>query len=270
MQQVSMPFKTKPKLAVALTVGFSLVLLILPQRVKYSFATAISGLVYAPFSALGNGLAELMAVRKNNQILRKSAIKLELENQALRETALENQRLKNLLGLPSPGGFEPLAAKVIGIESSPRPSEITINRGAKDGIRRNLPVVNLTGLVGKVTDATSGAAVVELLFNPGCRVAARDQRSRVLGIVKWKSGAYLTLDNISSSDDVAVGDTMVSSGLGGLFPEGLLIGTVRSVQTDSLSIFRRIEVFPAVRFAATEEVFVLLPKSEVPARREEK
>ncbi|MGE5693520.1 MAG: rod shape-determining protein MreC, partial [Candidatus Zixiibacteriota bacterium] len=147
----------------------------------------------------------------------------------------------------------------VGVEATHRPTEITVNRGAKDGIRRNLPVVHLNGLVGKVMDATPDAAVIQLLFDPGCRVAARDRRSRVLGIVKWKSGPYLSLDNVSLSDDVAIGDTIISSGLGGIFPEGLVIGTVKTALADTASFFRRIEVLPAVSFSALDEVFIWVP-----------
>jgi len=94
----------------------------------------------------------------------------------------------------------------------------------------------------------------------GCRVAARDQRSRILGIVKWKSGPYLSFENVSPADDVAKGDTVVSSGLGGIFPEGLVIGTIKSVAADTASFFRKIELSPAVGFSALDEVFILVPQ----------
>jgi rod shape-determining protein MreC len=194
--------------------------------------------------------------------LRERVVALNLENQALKEAAREVGRLKSLLGLPALPGFEPLAARVIGMEPAHPPTEITVNRGAREGVRRNLPAVNPFGLVGKVLDATPDAAVVQLLFDPGCRVAARDQRSRVLGIVKWKSGPRLSLENVSLGDDVLPGDTLVSSGLGGIFPEGLLIGTILSVKADSTFTFKQIEIEPAVRFSALDEIFILLPKGE--------
>ncbi|MCI0595641.1 MAG: rod shape-determining protein MreC, partial [candidate division Zixibacteria bacterium] len=215
--------------------------------------------LYAPFFTLGKAFSELVAVRETNRRLTSELLNQELENQALKETALENKRLRELLGLSAPGGFRPVAAELLGVEATHRPAEITVNRGADDGIRRNLPVVHLNGLVGKVLDATQKAAVIQLLFDPGCRVAARDQRSRVLGIVKWKSGPYLSFENVSPADDVAKGDTVVSSGLGGIFPEGLLVGTVKSVAADTASFFRKIELLPAVGFSALDEVFILVP-----------
>lgn len=261
MSELSVPFKNKPKAAIALTAGFSLLLLILPQSVKYSFSTAISRTLYAPFFSIGNALADLVTVRKANQRLKNEILALQLENQALRESSLENERLRRLLNLSAPPGFSPVAAEVVGLEPTHRPTEITVNRGAKDGLSRNLPVVHLNGLVGKVVDATPDAAVIQLLFDPGCRVAARDRKSRVLGIVKWKSGPYLSFDNVAPADNVAVGDTIVSSGLGGVFPEGLVVGTVRTVAADTLSIFRKIDLAPAVGFSSLDEVFVLVPKS---------
>lgn len=262
MSEISVPFKNKPRVAIALTAGFSLLLLLLPKDVKYSFSTAISKTIYTPFFSLGNAFSELLTVKKANEELRQRLLRTNLENQALKEAALENHRLKELLNLPAPAGFAPVAARLIGLESAPRPSEITVNRGAKDGIRRNLPVVQLKGLVGKVVDATPDAAVIQLLFDPGCRVAVRDQRSRILGIVKWKSGPFLSVDNVALTDDVAPGDTIISSGLGGVFPEGLLVGTVKSVAVDSSSVFRRIDLLPAASFSALEDVFVLVPANE--------
>ena len=260
MSELSVPFKNKPKVAIALTAGFSLLLLILPKPIKHSFATAISNTLYAPFFSLGKAFSELLAVREVNRQLKNELLVLGLENQALKETELENKRLRSLLGLSAPSDFRPVAAELVGVEATHRPTEITVNRGLQDGVRRNLPVVHLNGLVGKVLDATQNAAIIQLLFDPGCRVAARDQRSRVLGIVKWKSGPYLSFENVSPADDVAPGDTVVSSGLGGIFPEGLVVGTVKTVAADTASFFRKIELAPAVGFSALEEVFVLVPK----------
>ncbi len=260
MTEITVPFKSKPKVAIALTAGFSLALLVLPQTVRYSFASAISKTVYAPFFSFGKFLSELVTVQQTNQHLQSRLLQLSLENQALKETALENERLRGLLGLPAPAGFVPVTVKLVGVEPTQRPTEITVNRGSKDEIRRNQPAVHLKGLVGKVVDATPDAAIVQLLFDPGCRVAARVQRSRVLGIVKWKSGPYLSLENVSPTDDVAPGDTIISSGLGGIFPEGLVVGTVRSVGSDTTSIFRKIELVSTVAFSALEEVFILVPK----------
>ncbi len=265
MSELSVPFKNKPKIAIALMAGFSLLLLILPKPVKYSFATTISNVVYAPFFSVGKAFSELVAVRETNRHLKNELLTLRLENQALKESELENERLRKLLGLSPPSDFRPVAAELVGAEATHRPTEITVNRGAKDGIQRNLPVVHLNGLVGKVLDATQNAAIIQLLFDPGCRVAARDQRSRVLGIVKWISGPYLSFENVSPADDVAPGDTVVSSGLGGIFPEGLVVGTVKTVAADTASFFRKIDLLPAVGFSALDEVFILVPK-ENPGR----
>ncbi len=260
MSELSVPFKSKPKIAVALTAGFALLLLILPKAVKLSFSSAVSKTLYAPFFTLGKAFSELVAVRETNRRLTSELVARGLENQALKETAFENRRLRELLGLSAPPDFRPVTAELVGIEATHRPAEITVNRGARDGIRRNLPVVHLNGLVGKVLDVTEKAAIIQLLFDPGCRVAARDQRSRVLGIVKWKAGPHLSFENVSPADDVVPGDTVVSSGLGGIFPEGLVVGTVISVTADTASFFRKIELLPAVGFSALDEVFILVPQ----------
>ena len=259
MSELSVPFKNKPRLTLVVSAGFALLLAVMPAGFKYSFSSAVSSMVYAPLFSLGASFNQLLSVKRENQELRERLLSSNLENQSLKEAAREAQRLKSLLGLPAPPSFSPLAAKVVGMEPTQPPTEITVNRGSREGVRRNLPAVSPYGLVGKVLDATPDAAVVQLLFDPGCRVAARNQRSRVLGIVKWKSGPCLSFENVALGNDVAPGDTIVSSGLGGIFPEGLLIGTVARVESDSAFSFKQIEINPAVRFSALDEIFILLP-----------
>ena len=98
---------------------------------------------------------------------------------------------------------------------------------------------------------------VELLTSPNCRAAARDANTRVLGIVRWTGGKRLLLDNVSISDTVAVGDTVITSGLGGVFPEGLPVGIIVSVVTGESPFFKSIILDPFVDFGALEELIVL-------------
>jgi len=103
---------------------------------------------------------------------------------------------------------------------------------------------------------------VELLTSPNCRAAARDANTRVLGIVRWAGGRYLQFDNVSLSDTVNVGDTVITSGLGGIFPEDLPVGTIVSVEEGRSPFFKSIQIEPFVDFGALDELIILKRSEE--------
>jgi len=115
----------------------------------------------------------------------------------------------------------------------------------------------LTGLVGRTTSILDNKVTVELLTSPNCMVAARDQNTRALGIIMWNLGQELLLDNVPVQDSVAVGDTIITSGLGGLYPAGLPIGTVEKSELPAKGFFKRITIKPFVNFNRLDELFIL-------------
>jgi rod shape-determining protein MreC len=121
------------------------------------------------------------------------------------------------------------------------------------------PVVTEDGLLGRVIDVSADVSRVRTLWDPLLRVAAYDQRSRAAGIVEWESGPYVQMSYLTRGADVVPGDTIISSGWGGIFPKGLLIGTVAVVDTVATGDFQRAEIAPAVRPDHLEAVFVIRP-----------
>jgi rod shape-determining protein MreC len=119
------------------------------------------------------------------------------------------------------------------------------------------PVVTPEGLVGSVSGYAGGLVEVRSLWDRDCRVAAIDRRSRVAGIVERVAGPHLRFSYVPADGDVAEGDTIVSSGWGERYPEGLPIGEVHTVAIDSASFFLAVIVKPFVRFETLEDVFVV-------------
>ena len=119
------------------------------------------------------------------------------------------------------------------------------------------------GLVGRVERATQHQARVLTLLHRDCAVAARIDRSRIDGVMQWEFGTQpvLNLSYVSSQEDVKVGDIVVTSGLGGMFPAGIRIGTVARVGLDPNGLMKEISVRPAVNFRSLEEILVYLPSS---------
>jgi len=243
----------------------SFVLLVLPQQVRSDISAFIRSFTYGPFYAFSNHIKELEGVRDDNRRLHQKVMELSLRNFWLNEEHLENQRLRELLRFRSELTHKVIPADVVAVDPNRRYFSVWINKGSREGVKRNMPVVNMHGLVGKVVDVSAHSSVVQLMIDPSFRASALDQRSRVFGIIKPGSGFTLRLDNVPLQEDAMVGDQVISSGLGGIFPPGIKIGVVISVENSetfskedrSFGIFKMIQVKPSVDFSSLEELFVL-------------
>jgi rod shape-determining protein MreC len=235
----------------------SLLLLVLPQKQKLFISESILKYTYSPFFKFGQKLKQLSQVYEENKRLQTENVRLILENQRLKEEGLENERLRNLLDFKSQADYRVIPAEVVALEPNRKSNSILISVGYEDGVRRYLPVINMQGLVGKVIEVYSGNSLVELLLDPRCRVAALVERSRIHGILKQRKGTDLSLENVPSGADVSYGDQVISSGLGGVFPPALRIGTVVKAEDRKSSIFKHILVQPSADFNSLEELFVI-------------
>ncbi len=243
----------------------SVLLIILPQDFGSDLSALIFKFTYSPFYSLINYIKELEGVRDENRRLEEKVVELSLRNSWLNEQQLENQRLRGLLDFRQTLEYRVIPAKVWSVEPNRRYFSIMIDKGSGDGVRRNMPVVNLHGLVGKVVDASFSSAVVQLMIDPNFRASAQDEKTRVLGIIKPWSGFHLRLDNVPLQEEANAGDRVVTSGLGGIFPPGIKIGVITTVESEedsskldsSFGIFKMLEVTPYVDFNRLEELFVL-------------
>lgn len=207
-----------------------------------------------------NDYVDLVAVRQENKQLRESVKILNTRLLEGREAALENDRLRRLLDLKGTDRAPSVAARVIGEDSSPWFKTLVVNRGAVDGLREGMPVVAASGVVGQVVKVAAGSSRVLLLTDHASGIAAVVQRSRARGVVKGKGGGLCSLEFSLREEDVKVGDLVLTSGMGGIFPKGLVIGEVAMVKKGEYGIFQTIDLRPAVNMAKLEEVLVLLQK----------
>ena len=237
----------------------SLLLLVLPLSFKHEICDLVFTLIYSPFYQLSFRISQLYLVSLENEKLRKEVIELGLENQKLTEERLENLRLRELLDFGLKSAFKVIPAEVVALEADPLVYTVCLNIGEKEGVKADLPVINTRGLVGKVRGdlLEKENCWVELLAHPNCRVAALDQRSRVNGIIKPAPGLHLELDHVPIYEDVQIGDEIISSGLGGVFPAGLKIGRVIEVKEEKGGVFKSIMVKPWVDFNRLEELFMI-------------
>jgi rod shape-determining protein MreC len=216
-----------------------------------------------------NYLYVVGARREREQMLAR-VNKLEAEHQKTREVWLENQRLRQMLALREDDGFQQgVVGRVIAdLSSGPLRRAVLIDRGTRDGIGRNWVVISRGALVGQVRDADSNSSEVMLVDDPDSGVGVRHQLDRFAGILRGgnRGPAMLSrLEYVPRDQAVAVGDAIVTSGLDGIFPPGLLVGHVRDMAAES-QLTWRIAVELAADMSHLEEVLIIAPSHRPPTR----
>lgn len=190
--------------------------------------------------------------------------KLSDENRALRavlmqsdEIRLENKRLRRLLDFKEAQEIATLPARVIAEDASSWFRTVMIDKGSEQGVIEGMPVVVAEGVVGRVVRSSPRFARVLLITDASSAVASLLQNNRARGICRGR-GEQLVFDFVLRQEEVGVGDRVVTSGMGGVFPKGLVVGLVKSVDRQEFGLFQTIEVSPSVDFSHLEEVLILL------------
>lgn len=196
-------------------------------------------------------------VWKENRRLRRMLVDLSQEVAGLGERSAENRRLREMLSFMEQSEYEMLAAEVVGMNPDPGVRGLLVNRGSGDGVTGNMAVIVPEGVVGRVYRTGVSSAAVQLLIDPNLGVAGRLRKGREDGIVHASGGRRLRLDGIPVTADVATGDSVVTSGLGGIFPPNLFIGVTTRVAPAPDGWLLEVEVAPGVDFSRIEELFIV-------------
>lgn len=203
-------------------------------------------------------LSEIRKLNKENIELRKERDSLLAENIKLREVQQENEILKKELGFYQANpDFKLIAAQVIGRDPTNLLQAITLDKGEKDGIKKDMPVVSSGFLVGKISQTTWNTSKAFLITNPTSVINAMIQGSRATGNVRGQLGFGLVLEYVPQDIKINPGDKVITSGLGGGFPKGLLIGEVEQVIARQSEIFQSASLRPLVDFTKLEMVFII-------------
>lgn len=219
----------------------------------------VSGLLDA-LTSFSTTVGQIGQLAAENAAYREQIDRLQSELVRMAELEQENEDLRNLLGLKQRAGpGELIPVRVIGSEVTPFVQAITIDRGAEDGIGEGMTIVTWRGLVGRVVKANPTSAKVLLITDPNNAIAARiqDPASRATGVVRGLGPDGLLMEHIRQEDRVQTGQLVITSGLGGVYPEGLIVGTVVRVQRKDVDVFQSAVVEPAVDFSKLERVYAL-------------
>ena len=198
------------------------------------------------------------AADTENRGLKERVAQLEGENASLQEAQTNFNRLRDDLGFVHANMPRLLAADITARKSDPKFDTLIINRGSRDGVRIDSMVRTRNGLVGRVFEVTPGTASVLMLTDQKSGVGGRVQRaaSRAVGVCEGNNSSRLEMKYLPGDADIKIGDRIVTSGLGGIFPTGQVIGTVESVRADENNVGKTAGVRPIVEFDRLEEVYV--------------
>jgi rod shape-determining protein MreC len=208
----------------------------------------------------------LRGVREENRRLVERVEVLDLLLQEKQDRVREADRLRGLLGLREARGLETVAAEVVARQGLPWFRSVLVDRGEGSGIELDAAAITPQGVAGRVVAVGPGAARVQLLLDRECAVGALVERSRVTGVVQGQVGlgeagsGDLLMKYVPALADVVVGDRVLTSGLDGIYPKGLLVGAVVSVGRPA-GLFRDVILAPAVAFDRIEELLLVKPSS---------
>lgn len=206
---------------------------------------------------LAQNLIEMQTLQERNRELEAALAAFQAEIVELREVRHDYDRVADLLDYTrSRQDEEYVVADVIGRDISAFNRVVQINRGVRDGLTEGMPVVTENGLVGRITQVSATAAQVMLITDPVSSVNSRLLNSRAEGAVQGQAGG-LRMTFIELNADVIEGDTVITSGLGGNFPEGIIIGQVTSIRQLESELFQETEVRSLNTFERLENVLVI-------------
>jgi rod shape-determining protein MreC len=251
--------------AIALMVA--LLLLPEPSRMIQSVAMAVIEPVQSAItgfiddvSDVSGTIQHVQTLARENRESRDEISRLQAEMVGLQELELENRDLRNLLGLKQRSGpGELIPVRVIGRDPSPYVQAITIDRGSQDNVQNGLAVITWRGLVGRVVRTEATTAKVLLISDVNSSIMGRfqDPESRATGMVRGRPEGGLMMQHVPQDEVIDSGEVVISSDLGTLVPEGLVIGKVVQVRRKDVDVFQEAVLEPAVDPGKLERLFVM-------------
>ena len=274
------PTKKIAAIVVAFIAVFCSIFLSASGKIELPFFGKTAMVILSPFqnffswtgsqlSYLKSSITEIQYLQRQNRELREEVELLRAQNLTASEYASENQRLRALLGYKQVSTqFDLVAAGVIGRESVTWSSVIVINRGTLDGVANNMAVVTEMGLVGHVLEASANTSKVQLILDPRSSVGTLVQRpdSRVAGIVEgdMNDPNHPRMVNIPKDANVQVEDAVVTSGFGGVYPKGIVVGKIKEIHNEEGGLLKYGVIETSVNFEKLEDVAVIVASREAP------
>ncbi len=203
-----------------------------------------------------NSFFMLFTTMERNRVLSQENLVLNFENNQIKEILEENQRLRDLLQLREQSPFKFEAAEIITWNPTPAVSSVTINKGENDGLSKDMPVISMNGLVGKIVETGKYTSVCQLLTDRNFRVTSKIGNSQTEGILAYQMDNFAVVD-IPKSAAAAIGDTVNTSFRGNIYPEGIRIGKVVAIE-EQPGLYKSLKVILFVKYSRLKQVLVII------------
>jgi rod shape-determining protein MreC len=222
-------------------------------------APGLQGLYYLGRSLKGvwEGYFNLVGVQRENAVLRSRLGEYQQKEVQYQEAQQTLRRLEALLELKKQMALPITGARVIAYDPSLWSRCALLDQGQDNGVKRGLPVLAAGGIMGRIVETYPHYSKVMLIVDRNSGADAMVQRTRVRGVLQGKGGNRCSLDYVPKSADVQVGDLVLASGLGGIYPKGMVFGKVDEANKKTQGVFQEIEVTPTVDLSALEEVVIV-------------
>jgi rod shape-determining protein MreC len=234
----------------------------LMQDVVSRLFTPVQWAISGPANGVGGFIDTVRTageLRDENVRLRDEIGKLKQDAAKITELERDNQQLREDTGLKAAfPDFQFIEAAVVATDPSNLAQAVTINRGSDEGIKVGMTVITPAGLVGKIIKVSPGAAKVLLVTDSSNSVTALVQESRANGVVNGERTQKLRMRYLDQAVTINLGDKVITSGIGGVYPPGILIGEVSEVNKKDTDIFQEAVISPAVELGSLEKMLVII------------
>ncbi len=213
----------------------------------------------------------LVNLEKENRMLKKRIAELQEESHQMKEMKLTNERMRQLLQFREKNFASMIGAEVIGQDPSSWFKSVIVDKGERDGVKKGMAVISPAGVIGQILKTAPHYATVLLITDYNSAIDSIVERTRAKAIIEGKGENRCEMKYLLRAEEAAVGDAVVTSGLGGNFPKGLMVGEIKKVDRRGHGVFQYAELVPSVDFTQLEEVFVIMePLPPAPPQEEKR
>jgi rod shape-determining protein MreC len=256
----SKSYRQKINLIICLFVSVILILSDSQQSFRQAKINSLNffSFFYKPFNWIDNQ----MFINKKFEVVSSENLRLNLENQILKVNEIENIRLREFLNFTKRDDYSFVGADVISKGLSSNLASVIINRGEKDGIIKNLPVLSSRGVVGKIISVSKSSSEVQLISDVNFRISIKIMPDEVEGILRWVENDICEITELKKISDIEIGDIVLSSNLSIYFPPNLPIGEVVSILEKSDSSNKVVKMRLFSDLSSLNQLFVFFEGSQ--------
>ncbi len=240
------------------------------SQVRFLLNSAVAPIQYAAdlprsmFDGFYDRFSSRQQLMESNHGLKREVLILKSDLILLDQYREENQRLRKLLGSSFVRDEKKVVAEVMGVDTSPYRHQVVIDKGRVDGVYEGQPVINEKGIVGQVTFVAAHNSRVLLLIDPNSAIPVQNIRNDIRVIASGNGQTdEIQLEHIATSTDMNVGDMLVTSGLGGIYPEGYPVAYIAEVDKDTRREFAVIKATPVVDFTRLRYLLLIWPNEDL-------